>query len=157
MTIQDYLYKTTSFIGLSKDEIKIEAEEKEDRVEVGLIVPEDKASQFIGVKGRNLYALQHLIRLVFRDEYPNKNVVLDINQYRGEKEEQLINEALRAASKVQETGQEEVYRNLNSYERYLIHSAIAEADDLSDVATYSSDVNEQRWLTICLKEHAPQE
>jgi spoIIIJ-associated protein len=155
MTIQEYIYKTVGFMGLTKDEVQVKVKEKEDRVEVSLIVPEDKASQFIGVKGRNLFALQHLIRLVFRDEYADKNIVLDINQYRGEKEEQLISEALRIANKVQETGQEEVYRNLNSYERYLIHSSIAKADNLSNVTTYSSDVDDQRWLTICLKENAP--
>lgn len=156
MTIQEYLEKTVVFIGIDPETIDVNVKQKQDRIEIELTVPEEKTSQFIGGQGRNLFALQHLVRLVFRNDFPDKNIVLDINDYRVEKEQELVQEVKQAAEQVIETGQEKVYRYLNSYERYLVHSAIAEDANFKAVTTYSADVDNQRWLTICLKEHAPE-
>ncbi len=155
MTIQEYLNKTSNFLGLAEDEFEVEVEKKSDRVEVEIDVPKEKASQFIGVRGRNLFALQYLLRLVFREKYEDENIVLDVNGYRAQKENELVEQAVEDARAVQETGREKVYRHLNSYERYLVHSGIAAEESLEDVTTYSADVDDQRWLTICLKEDGP--
>ena len=157
MTIQEYLAKTCEFIGLDETEYEIGVIEGDDRVKISLSVPEEKASQFIGGKGSNLEALQHLVRLVFKDEYQDKRIILDINQYRGEKENDLIDQAKRAAQHVLETGEEKVFRYLNSYERYLVHATVADDESLKGVATYSTDADNQRWLIICLEENAPAE
>ena len=157
MTIQEYLTKTCEFIGLEEAEFEIDVVDSEDRVEISLSVPEEKASQFIGGKGANLYALQHLVRLVFKDEYENKRIILDINQYRGEKETNLVDQAVKAAQYALETGEEKVFRYLNSYERYLVHTTIADDESLVGITTYSANVGDQRWLTICLEENVPTE
>ena len=155
MTIQEYLTRTCEFIDLDETEYEIEVIESDDRVEISLSVPEEKASQFIGGKGANLDALQHLVRLVFKDEYLNKRIILDINQYHGEKESDLIDQAKKAAQHTLETGEEKVFRYLNSYERYLVHAAVADDESLKGVVTYSTDADNQRWLIICLEENAP--
>lgn len=157
MTLSEYINKTLLFIGLNEEEFSLEIDKQDKRVEIKIFVPEDITSRFIGAKGRNLYALQYLTRVVFREEYPNKNIVLDINSYREEKEEKLVMGAKAAARQVLETSREKVYRYLNSYERYLIHAAISEDEELEGVATYSANVGDQRWLTICLQEAAPEQ
>ncbi len=152
MTINEYLEKLTLFSGLKEEKIKTEVEKLEDRVEIKLTVPEEKASLFIGTKGETLYAVQHMVRLVFRNEYPDKRVILDINDYRQEKETELINKAKELARQVLQTKETEVLTSLNSYERYLVHSAIAEDEDLQAVTTESYDERNQRVLTIKLKD-----
>ncbi len=157
MKIVEYINKTLTFIGLTEEEFDVEVKERENRIEIEISVPEEKSSRFIGARGRNLFGLQHLVRLVFREEFPDKNIVLDVNKYRGEKEDKLVTGAKRSAQQVLETGQEKVYHHLNSYERYLIHAAIAEDEGLNEITTYSANVEDQRWLTICLKEDAPKD
>jgi spoIIIJ-associated protein len=152
MTINKYLKKLTLFSGLKEENIEIEIEKTEERVEIKLTVPEEKASLFIGTRGETLYAIQHMVRLVFRKKYSEKRIVLDINNYRQEKEDKLIAKAKRAADQVLETGETEVLTNLNSYERYLVHTAIAEDENLGEVTTESYDEVDQRVLTIKLKE-----
>ena len=56
-----------------------------------------------------------------------------------------------------ETGEEKVFRYLNSYERYLVHTTIADDESLVGITTYSANVGDQRWLTICLEENVPTE
>ncbi len=156
MTIQNYLQKTAQFIGIKEEKFKVEVSEKDSRIEVDVQVAEEQLDQFVGKRSENLRALQYLVRLVFREVHEDKNIVLDINQYRAKKEKELIDGVLQQAKQVKETGREAVYRKLNSYERYLVHTAVANHKELDGVVTYSADVGGRRWLTICLKENAPQ-
>ncbi len=61
----------------------------------------------------------------------------------------------KTAQHTLETGEEKVFRYLNSYERYLVHAAVADDESLKGVVTYSTDADNQRWLIICLEENAP--
>ena len=151
MKITQYLKKICLFSGLSQEAVEVVVQEVEDRIEVNLAVPDKDASLFIGRKGETLYALQYLLRLTFKDEFPDQNLVLDINEYRHEKEQKLIEKAIASAQRVSETGQPVTFRYLNSYERYLVHSAVADDPTLDEVTTESEDVDNDRWLTIKTK------
>ncbi len=148
MTVKKYLKKLCLFLGLKQDQVEIEVNETERRLEANLSVPEEKASLFIGSKGETLYAIQHLLRLNFNQEFEDKSIVLDINSYRQEREERLIEKAVYIAQEVKQTGQARTLRHLNSYERYLVHTAIAEREEFEDLTTQSEDAGDQRWLTI---------
>ena len=157
MKISQYLEKVCLFAGLEQESVEVIIQEIEDRIEVNLMVPEEDASLFIGSKGETLYALQYLLRLTFKDEFPDTNLVLDINGYRQQKEQKLIEKAMTSAQKVSETGQPVTFRYLNSYERYLIHTAVAEEASLEGITTESEDVElegvkNERWLTIKVKD-----
>ncbi|MBD3250831.1 MAG: hypothetical protein GF381_04680 [Candidatus Pacebacteria bacterium] len=152
MTIEEYLQKVAFFIGVAKEDIKVVVQEVDQRLEVNLTIPEKEASVFIGSRGASLHALQYLTRLTFRDEYPDKKIVLDINQYRTEKEADLIENAKKRARSVLETGRSITFQNLNSYERYLVHSALADDPEFEDVETESEDVRDERWLVVRLKD-----
>lgn len=155
MTIEEYLQKTAQFIGLKDADFSVDVLEKNDKIEIDMAVPEKLASRFVGTGGQNLMALQYLVRLVFREDCREKYIVLDINQHRSKKEKKLVESAIEQAESVRDSGKEVVYRKLNSYERYLVHTAIANHRKLEEVTTYSANAGSGRWLTICLKADAP--
>jgi spoIIIJ-associated protein len=148
MTITEYLRKTALFCHLDQDQFEVEVDETEEKIEINVTVPKDKASLVIGAKGEVVYALERMVRLVFGDQYPQK-ILLDVNGYRQQKEEKLIQQAKQVAEKAIETGRDQIFRSLNSYQRYLVHSTLAEDERFADkVDTYSEDRGEERWLTV---------
>jgi predicted RNA-binding protein Jag len=52
------------------------------------------------------------------------------------------------AQEVLETGREYVFSDLNSYERFLVHTAIGETSDLQGVETISEDDTYGRVLIV---------
>lgn len=151
MKITQYLEKICLFVGVPQESVEVVSQEVEDRVETNLLISEEDANLFIGSNGDTLYSLQYLLRLTFKDDYPDKNLVLDINGYRDQKEQKLVDKAVVCAQRVSETGQPVTFRHLNSYERYLVHAAVAEDPTLDKVLTESEDVDGERWLVIKCK------
>mgnify|MGYP006282707869 CR=1 FL=1 len=151
MTVAEYLQKLCMFSGLNSELVNIEVEETERRLEARLEVPEEKVDLFVGGKGETLYSIQHLLRLCFNREYPDKSIILDINNYRQRREERLKEKAVFIGQEVKQTGQARTLRHLNSYERYLVHTTIAEEEGFEELSTESEDAGDQRWLTIKYK------
>ncbi len=156
MTIQEYLIKLCYFMGLEEDEIEVKSDEGESRVEILLNIPKEKESLFIGSRGQGLRAIRSILNTTFFEELEGKRLVFDINNYLKEKEQLLIDQAIEVVNTVAETGQPQTLYDLNSYERYLIHSAIAENKEFEKVGSYSTSVGPHRYLTICLKEDLPE-
>jgi spoIIIJ-associated protein len=99
-----------------------------------------------------LEALEILTRLAHLDELKEgERLIIDINGYRKEKEQKLRERALKAAQGVLETGREYVFNDLNSYERYLVHSAIGESPEVTGVETFSENDAYGRVLIVRLK------
>jgi spoIIIJ-associated protein len=157
MTIQEYLVKTFKFLGYDESQVEINLEDQEQRTRVNLVVPKDIANCLIGSQGQGIQSLQHLIRITFNKKEDEKKVILDINNQLEEKEKQFVEDIKKAALQVLNTKQEKVYRRLNSYERYLVHSTVSQDKELSSLATYSTTVGLQRWLTICFAKDVPGE
>jgi len=63
----------------------------------------------------------------------------------------LIEKAERIAAEVAETGRKFFFSNLNSYERFIIHSFLAESDFKDQIETYSQDSYSGRVLVIDVK------
>ncbi len=152
MTIEEYLTKVCTYLGLEAAQFELKVDQLEDRIEIALNVDEDLASAFIGSQGETLYALEYLTRLTFKDEHPEKSIILDVNDYRAQKEESLIHKAKRLAQEVLEQGHPMSLNYLNSYERYLVHQAIGEDPEFSELETFSQDGESGRELIIGFKE-----
>jgi spoIIIJ-associated protein len=108
----------------------------------------------IGNRGETLEAIELLTKLSFKDEYPDKLIVLDINQYKIRQEERLKEKALSLAQRVLETGMPCEFRYLNSYERHLVHEVIAENPDFKDLQSHSEDRDLGRVLIVDLKNNS---
>lgn len=151
MTIEEYLTKWLTLSGLEDQSFDIQLKEEEDRVWVNLVIPEEKAGFYIGYRGETLDAIQQVVRLTFR-EMPQK-IILDVNDYKYQREQALLEKAERIANELLETQSRFIFRNLNSYERFLVHDFISNHADFTDkLETYSEDDYNGRVLIMKLKE-----
>ena len=156
--IKDRIIRIFDFYELEESDISFEETKEGDKIYLNVILPEENAKHFIGAKGETLDALEILVRLAHQDEIDEKErLTIDINGNKKEKEVRLQEKALSIAEKVRETGREYVFNNLNSYERFLIHSTIGENEDFSDIETFSEDDAYGRILVIRIKEAISEE
>jgi spoIIIJ-associated protein len=86
----------------------------------------------IGRKGERLSALQHLVNLMLsRRTGQWTRVLVDVEDYRGRRERQLIDLATRAADRVAETGKMLQLEPMPALERRWIHLALRDNDSVS--------------------------
>lgn len=99
--------------------------EESGPTKVNLTVTE--AALLVGDDGGTLVALQHLIRILFRKQAGVAgDFVLDINNYRLERQKYLSALALDMAQKVAAENRLVILKPMNSYERRLVHLALAQ-------------------------------
>lgn len=110
------------------------------------IETEDSAL-LIGRKGETLDALQLVIRLMAQsfELGEESRVMLDINAYRRQREEDLLTFVNDVAERVKSTGQAETLRPMTSYERHLVHEVVGQVEG---VVSESTGAGPDRRVTI---------
>jgi len=124
----------------------IEVEVIADGRNVQFILTGEKIAVLIGKRGQTLNSLQYLTQLVmnrFSDQY--LNVLLDAEDYRKRRNDTLIQLADRLAQKAVKTGKNVALEPMPSYERKVIHTALAEN---KRIKTYSVGNDPHRHLVI---------
>ncbi len=87
----------------------------------------DALGALIGRKGERLSALQHLVNLMLSRRMGGwTRVLVDVEDYRGRRERQLRDLALRAAARVVETGKMLQLEPMPALERRWVHIALRE-------------------------------
>ena len=100
----------------------------------------------IGQHGINLQALQHLARLIVRKSVPEKiRFTLDINNYREQKNQSVLQQARQAAEEAISLGQSVYMSPMSTYERRLVHLELSKN---SDVTTDSVGEGEDRKIVV---------
>jgi len=100
----------------------------------------------IGQHGVNLQALQHLARLIVRKHIPEKiRFTLDINKYRQQKNQTIIEQARQAAQEALTQGRSIFMEPMTTYERRIVHLELSKN---SDVSTESVGEGEERKIVI---------
>lgn len=85
----------------------------------------------IGRKGERLSALQHLLNLMLSRKMGTwTRVLVDVEDYRGRRERQLIEVATRAAERVAETGQMLQLEPMSALERRWVHLALRDVEGI---------------------------
>jgi len=153
MKIEEYLSKMIEHLGV-EGEIEIKIEESDERVNIAIEVSEEDTALLIGSRGETLEAMELLTKLSYKDDFPDKRISLDVNEYKVRQEDRLREKALQIADQVLATGRSYEMRYLNSYERHLVHECIAEDEHLADLQTFSEDRDQGRVLIIALKDEA---
>lgn len=151
--IKDRIITLLDYFGVEAKEIEFEEVSEDGKTRLNILLPEDKAKHFIGSKGETLEALGLLVRLAHKDELKeNERLLIDINGYRKEREDELQERAIKIGYGVLERQMEYIFDNLNSYERFLVHSAIGNHEELKDsLETFSEDDNYGRVLVVRAK------
>jgi spoIIIJ-associated protein len=89
----------------------------------------DAMGLLIGRHGQTLDALQEIVRsAVQRATGDRCRVMVDVEDYRKRRRSQLAQRARSAAAKVRRTGRPERMEPMTSYERKIVHDAVAEVD-----------------------------
>lgn len=141
-----------NLLGLLLLEGSYEIEEADESVNV-LIETKD-AGRLIGFRGDSLEALQLLVNQIMsrklkkpEGEADNfKRVILDVEGWRKQKEEDLKSRASEWAKQVLETGKEMELEPMSPWQRRVIHMAVEEEGNLS-----TESVGEGRDRHIVIK------
>jgi spoIIIJ-associated protein len=100
---------------------------------------------FLEGDGRALRATEHILRRAFGRSLLPRRVVLDSQGYRERREDGLRGRALALARAVRDDGVARTTEALNSYERRIVHLALAEEPG---IRTYSVGEEGARRVTI---------
>ena len=104
-----------------------EPSERGGRVYVDVVDgPEEDLALLIGKHGQTLDAIQELARQVVGHRLDERvRVLVDVEDYRKRRAEQLEEEAQEAADRALETGVEQELEPMDALERKIVHDAVA--------------------------------
>ena len=102
----------------------------------------------IGRRGQTLQALQFLVNLIVRKQFEGVRVVLDVENYRQQREFQLRDMATKVAARVTQTNRSITLEPMPPADRRIIHTSLT---DNPDVSTESTGEGEGRKVTIMPK------
>lgn len=139
---KNYLTDIAKEMGIEDLEIQVESQGKN----VTFKLESKKAALLIGKRGSTLNALQQLTQLVINKTAKTFMLVkLDVENYRERRQEALEQLAQRMADKAVRTGRRVSLEPMPSYERKVIHNALA---NRIDIETHSEGTEPNRHLVI---------
>lgn len=129
-------------------EVKFETNVRNEQINIKMY--SDNNSILIGRNGQTLMAIQTILRQIVHNEigiYPY--ILLDVENYKEKKISQLERNAKKIAHEVQKTKIDVSLDNMNSYERRIIHNALA---NFKNISTSSEGEEPNRHIVIRYKE-----
>ena len=141
----DFVSETITKMGY---EVTVEIAFREEK-KVGIKLTSSSSSILIGRKGKNLYALQ-LLANVYAGHLGREDVrvILDTENYRVRREENLVHLAYNTADKVRSSRQSILLEPMNPFERRLIHTTL---NDIPDVETISEGEGLYKQVRVIYK------
>jgi spoIIIJ-associated protein len=127
--------------------------EEKDYVRIEIVSPQP--SRIIGWHGETLNALQHLMKSLVRSAEGLASapfIVLDVDGYRKSQEEKVCHMAMQKAEFVRRTGNRVALVPMSPYFRRVVHLYVANAPELSDLATESIGEGDYRQVVLRMKE-----
>lgn len=144
--VKELVEKLISLMGLNLD---VYVEEREADFFVN--VTGTDAALFIGKHGDSIEEFQTVANAIYnrgKSREESKRVTVDSNNYIEKRQETLTNLAKRTAGKVLREHKEFKFEAMNSYERRIIHSALANHDKVI-TESYGNEPN--RYVVVKLK------
>lgn len=144
--VKELVDKLISLMGL---EVETFVEEREKDFYVN--VTGTDSAIFIGKHGESIEQFQTVINYIYnknKDRDEAKHITIDSNKYAERRTETLTNLAKRTAGKVIREHKDFKFEAMNSYERRIIHSALANNDKVI-TESYGNEPN--RCVVVKLK------
>ncbi len=140
-TAREVLEEMVRLMGLNAT-VEVASEGETSR----LNVKGDDLGALIGRRGEKLASLQHIVNLIVgRREGQHHRIAIDVENYRGRREEQLRDVADRAATRVQQSGKIIQLEAMPAVERRIVHMALVENPK---VRTQSVGVEPNRRIVV---------
>lgn len=118
---------------------------------LGLKLESESSSILIGKRGAHLDAMQVLTNVyATKLGYGDVCIILDTENYRVRREEYLVHLAYNIADKVHQTKHSVLLEPMNSYERRIIHTTLA---DIPDIETLSEGNGAYKRVRIMAKRY----
>lgn len=109
----------------------------------------DNNALLIGKNGKNIESLQTYIRMVIYNQLnANINFIIDVENYKNKKQHKIVKLAHNLADDVIRFDEPVTMKDLNAYERRLVHEALANCDLVN---THSEGEGKERYLVISKK------
>lgn len=145
-TIHETLKDLLSRVDLEFSKIEVNEEEKNL---FAINITSENPSLLIGYHGDNIYALQHLLKVLLWKKAGNEeyHISLDVDNYRKRQEESALNLALRKAEKARQYRKAQMLPPMSSSLRRKVHLHFMGAG-FDDLETYSEGDGENRHIVI---------
>ena len=147
--VQNYIKETISeILKLMGIETNFEVRRRDKTISIKLF--SNNNAILIGKNGRTIGALQTIIRQIVSNQINEKlSILLDVENYKQKKEKNIEYLAKKTAREVAKTKVEVTMDSMNSYERRIVHSILAD-----DKYVYTESIGEEpnRCVVIKLKE-----
>ncbi len=152
MTIELFVRQLCEHCGVDPESLTVSAEDSDEMITVLVELPEEESGRFIGFHGETLESIQRVLRVVFSKEFPDKKIVLNINQYRQDRERKLQELTKNVSERVLETGEQYTFQSyLPAHERFIIHTTLGELPEAEKLESVSEGMGKDRRLSIRLK------
>jgi spoIIIJ-associated protein len=143
--IKDVIEELIKKIGFTA-QISIEKEIENDENIICNIQTEVDSNFLIGQHGLNLQAIQHIARLIVRRKTEDKiHFILDVNSYRKQKNQSVIDLAIQAATEALRERRSVLMKPMTTYERRLVHMELSKN---TEVTTESIGEGESRKIVV---------
>lgn len=153
ITIQDvisYIKSTLlEILDLMNIKANLETKVRENRIEIKIF--SDNNAILIGKNGKNMQALQTIIRQILKKDIKEKiHLIIDVENYKEKRIRNLEILAKKTAREVAKTKVETKLDSMNSYERRIVHNAL---NDNKYVYTESAGEEPNRYVVIKPREN----
>jgi spoIIIJ-associated protein len=117
-------------------------DEHSGKKRLNLIYNKDDVNVLVGKNGKNIMALENFLNIILNKKLERKDVqiMLDVNDYRKNKELFLKDIALKAGEEVLKTRKNVVLRPLNSYERKIVHTTLKKIKNVKTKSLGNGDL-----------------
>jgi spoIIIJ-associated protein len=142
------LFQAMGFNNIKIDIKKDNSLKERELLLINIKTNPEQADYLIKEGAIGLNALQRLVRVLVSKRIPDQAFfILDINNYRKEREKFLIDLALKTAEEVRKTKKPITLESMPAYERRFIHLRLAEQ---SDIVTESIGQEPERKVVVRL-------
>ena len=129
--IIEEIFRVMGIEGVNIEIVRDNSLKDKELLIVDIGIDSKDARYFLNDNAVGLSALQHLVRiLAFKDIIGQTFLLIDINNYRKEREKFLTELATKIAQRVRRTKKSITLEPMSAYERRFIHLKLAEQPDI---------------------------
>jgi spoIIIJ-associated protein len=118
----------------------------EDSGRIRVAITSPHSHKLIGRDGATLSSLNHIVKRMSEKQGSETPFTVDVNNYYEEMLDGVRNKARVSADRARSFKTNIAMEPMNSYERMIVHSALA---DLADIKTESAGYGRDRHVVIC--------
>ena len=121
--------------------------DEENTIQIEVLISSDDMGKVIGKNGKTISALQNVIKqIIYTRTTHNLHIILDVENYKENRSKNIEYLAKKIAREVAQTKVEVKMDCMNSYERRIVHSTLAE-----NKYVYTESIGEEPNRCVVIK------